>query len=138
MPGHCAITGLLHTAAVKTNHASWRSRKVHRLLVNRQDQAPGFAEHLVTRAGRVDAQSAGGEGSVFVPLGAREDEDVFVAFVEMPRHAAGFLIAQQRGRGAGQAVAVKPMDLHAFPKWLPREAVGIFGQVEKIGQFDNG
>lgn len=52
-----------------------------RLFVDGQYETAGIAENFVTGARRMDAQRAGGDMAMLVPLAAGENEDVFVAFV---------------------------------------------------------
>ena len=54
----------------------------------------------------------------------------------MQPHLAALTITQQRGGGAGDAVAVKAMDLHALAEGSPRDRVLPLGDAMQIAQLD--
>ena len=63
-------------------------QKLHRLFVDREDDAASFAHHAVPGAGRVDEQPASGGGAILIPLCSGENDDVLVAGVRVERHHA--------------------------------------------------
>ena len=112
---------------------SGSSLKPDRLFINGEDKATGFAENLMTGAGGMDAEGAGRERAVFIPLAARENENVLVAVMVVPWDAARFVVTEQGGGRSCQAVAVEAVDVHPFAERLPDQLIRIFCKAEQMG-----
>jgi hypothetical protein len=80
----------------------------------------------------VDAEAAGEELPVLVPLGALEDQDVLVAGMVMQGDFAAGAESEEGGGGSGQAIAVKTVNFHAWLEGLPGDAWGPVGGTREI------
>ena len=81
----------------------------------------------------MDAEGAGRERAVFIPLAARENENVLVAVMVVPWDAARFVVTEQGGGRSCQAVAVEAVDVHPFAERLPDQLIRIFCKAEQMG-----
>lgn len=107
------------------------------LFINGQDNTTRFADDLVTGSGQMDAQAAGTEGAVFVPLAACQHQDMLVSFMIVAGNPAGFVVPQQGCGGTTHAVTIEPVNVHSLAEWLPVQLRGMPGQTEEVRQIND-
>jgi hypothetical protein len=86
----------------------------------------------------MNAQRSGAENAMFVPLAARENEDVFVSVVMVEGNFAFFPESNERGGWSHETVSVEAMNFHSFPEGLPCQAIRVFCDAEDVREFDDG
>ena len=68
--------------------------------------------------------------AVLIALASSQHENVFEAAVLVQRHFTRLLESQQRRRRFIHTIAIEPVNLHPFAKWLPQNLVLPFCYVE--------
>src|SRR4029077_18861093 len=113
-------------------HRSVARLELHLLLVNRQEHAARLADNAVPRSGRINHQSTRRCCAVLISLRSGKNKDMLVALVFVHGNTTLHTKPDEGRRRTGSSISVEPINIHAVAKRLPRNRVGILGNLKQI------
>ena len=84
---------------------------------------------------RIDHQSARGGCAILIPLRSGQNKNMFITLMLMHGNRTLRTKPDQGGRRTGSSISVQPINIHAVPKRLPRNSVGILSNLKQVLQF---
>src|SRR6267142_2039876 len=86
----------------------------------------------VPRSGRIDHQSTRRCCAVLISLRSGKNKDMLVALVFVHGKTTLHTKPDQGRRRTGSSISVEPINIHAVAKRLPRNRIGILGNLKQI------
>jgi hypothetical protein len=114
------------------------SQELHRLFVDRQDDAAGVAVHLMPRSRWIDDEGSLRVNPTLVPLRAGQNQNVLISDMFMQRHLPMLAVSKQSSRRPCRSISIEPEDIDAFFIWFPRDLILLGCKMKNVFEFERG